>query len=320
MERNFERDLNGMAAEREHNLEEYYAYMAVRVLDGCGAGPCDGEPCVFHFLDSYECTIYVKSEQLEGSYWIRADGGRGLWNYAYSAAPTRGEDGMLHCNIDSYLRQGLTPSEYRDFEEGSLLTDVTGDTITFLRRKDHKAENVTEFTGRWGVETIVDYALRDLFFAPRGLMLAGDDVERLSFVYEDDNGKAAKNTVGVCHVVQELLSHSHDLHKCDLNKLIEWLDEHIDFHYVQELEFLTRTGNYKLRLGDPVVGKDLMSVRIYDRSLKKVLESYLPMGSKNRKQQVRLFLGILLSEDSIEDAIEDAKRQINKMKILGYAT
>jgi len=46
MERNFERDLNGMAAEREHNLEEYYAYMAVRVLDGCGAGPCDGEPCV----------------------------------------------------------------------------------------------------------------------------------------------------------------------------------------------------------------------------------------------------------------------------------
>jgi hypothetical protein len=45
MERNFERDLNGMAAEREHNLEEYYAYMAVRVLDGCGAGPCDGEPC-----------------------------------------------------------------------------------------------------------------------------------------------------------------------------------------------------------------------------------------------------------------------------------
>ena len=38
------------------------------------------------------------------------------------------------------------------------------------------------------------------------------------------------------------------------------------------------------------------------------------MGSKNRKQQVRLFLGILLSEDSIEDAIEDAKRQINKMK------
>jgi len=110
------------------------------------------------------------------------------------------------------------------------------------------------------------------------------------------------------------------LHKRDLNRLIEWLDEHIDFHYVQELEFLTRTGNYKLRLGDPVVGKDLMSVRIYDRSLKKVLESYLPMGSKNRKQQVRLFLGILLSEDSIEDAIEDAKRQINKMKILGYAT
>ena len=139
MAKNFERELNGMAAEREHNLEEYYAYMAVRVLDGCGAGPCDGEPCVFHFLDSYECTIYVKSEQLEGSYWIRADGGRGLWNYAYSAAPTRGEDGMLHCNIDSYLRQGLTPSEYRDFEEGSLLTDVTGDTITFLRRKDHKA-------------------------------------------------------------------------------------------------------------------------------------------------------------------------------------
>lgn len=46
MERNFERDLNGMVAEREHNLEEYYAYMAVRVLDGCGAGPCDGEPCV----------------------------------------------------------------------------------------------------------------------------------------------------------------------------------------------------------------------------------------------------------------------------------
>ena len=78
MERNFERDLNGMAAEREHNLEEYYAYMAVRVLDGCGAGPCDVEPCVFHFLDSYECTIYVKSEQLEGSYWIRADGGAGL--------------------------------------------------------------------------------------------------------------------------------------------------------------------------------------------------------------------------------------------------
>ena len=69
-----------------------------------------------------------------------------------------------------------------------------------------------------------------------------------------------------------------------------------------------------------MVGKDLMSVRIYDRSLKKVLGSYLPMGSKNRKQQVRLFLGILLSEDSIEDAIEDAKRQINKMKILGYAT
>ena len=34
MERNFERDLNGMEAEREHNLEEYYAYMAVRVLDG----------------------------------------------------------------------------------------------------------------------------------------------------------------------------------------------------------------------------------------------------------------------------------------------
>ncbi len=63
-----------------------------------------------------------------------------------------------------------------------------------------------------------------------------------------------------------------------------------------------------------------MSVRIYDRSLKKVLESYLPMGSKNRKQPGRLFLGILLSEDSIEDAIEDAKRQINKMKILGYAT
>lgn len=115
MAKNFERELNGMAAEREHNLEEYYAYMAVRVLGGCGAGPCDGEPCVFHFLDSYECTIYVKSEQLEGSYWIRADGGRGLWNYAYSAAPTRGEDGMLHCNIDSYLRQGLTPSEYPRF-------------------------------------------------------------------------------------------------------------------------------------------------------------------------------------------------------------
>ncbi len=49
MERNFERDLNGMAAEREHNLEEYYAYMAVRVLDGCGAGPCDGEPCVMPY-------------------------------------------------------------------------------------------------------------------------------------------------------------------------------------------------------------------------------------------------------------------------------
>ena len=38
MAKNFERELNGMAAEREHNLEEYYAYMAVRVLDGYGAG------------------------------------------------------------------------------------------------------------------------------------------------------------------------------------------------------------------------------------------------------------------------------------------
>ena len=63
MERNFERDLNGMAAEREHNLEEYYAYMAVRVLDGCGAGPCDGEPCGMPD-------------------WIRTSG---LWSRSYQA-------------------------------------------------------------------------------------------------------------------------------------------------------------------------------------------------------------------------------------------
>ena len=69
MERNFERDLNGMAAEREHNLEEYYAYMAVRVLDGCGAGPCDGEPCVitqhYRFLEiAFRKSVYDSKKNL----------------------------------------------------------------------------------------------------------------------------------------------------------------------------------------------------------------------------------------------------------------
>lgn len=68
MERNFERDLNGMAAEREHNLEEYYAYMAVRVLDGCGAGPCDGEPCVRRLQFGYFAleSLYRNGLQISG--------------------------------------------------------------------------------------------------------------------------------------------------------------------------------------------------------------------------------------------------------------
>ncbi len=63
-------------------------------------------------------------------------------------------------------------------------------------------------------------------------------MERLSFVYEDDNGKAAKRTLSAFVMsCRNFLSHSHDLHKRDLNRLIEWLDEHIDFTMFRNSNF-----------------------------------------------------------------------------------